>query len=381
MAKRNEFGVESSDGGGFGFSADDDGFEAMFEEATAASVADDEISEPVPSRRSQRAQREEEPYAPEEPVRPQAPEPVESFEQPSDEFGATSFEEVESDAPEVSVEELLRDPALTTSVPDFGFNESENQEVISVDNDFNDFGNFEEPENTDTVEWTDPALDQHYSPDLEGSRSFEPTIWPEPQPSFTPDPESTLEPSFYPEPVAEVTPVAIPEPEPVSVPVATAPITVQAPVATPVPPSEGDVDYIERVILTSDAIRDLQDADAKAVNMFITAGQPVDSHQELVLTALRADRQILKTADAILSAKSKTSVDRAFFILGLDESTFVDFGKILSHDLESTETVLFEGDRLQYARRLVDVVDNLADVSISRFEAVKAVLGAGEPVS
>ena len=82
--------------------------------------------------------------------------------------------------------------------------------------------------------------------------------------------------------------------------------------------------------------------------------------------------------EANLAAKSKTSVDRAFYILGLDDATFVDFGKILSHDLESTETVIFEGDRLQYARKLVDVVESLPAVSIKRFEAVKSVLGAGE---
>lgn len=374
--RRNEFGVESSDSGGFGFSADDDGFEEMFEAATSASVADDEISEPAPSRRSQRAQREE-PYAPEEPVRPEAPEPIAQPEQPDEGFD-------EEEPAELSVEELLRGTAPSETPEDsgYGFSGPEDQPADQPAEaaDFSDFGYFQEFDRDSTTEWSDPALDQEYGSDPEPEGTFAPEVWPDPQPSYTPEPEQEQPASFYPEPVEPVAPAPEPAPEP-----AIAPVAVEVPVVAPAPSvtpsSEDDVDYIERVILTSDAIRDLEDSDSKAVNMFITAGQPVESHQELVSAALRADRQILKTADAILSAKSQTSVDRAFFILGLDESTFVDFGKILSHDLESTETVFFEGDRLQYARRLVDVVDKLPDVSISRFKAVKAVLGAGELAS
>lgn len=369
--RRNEFGVESSDSGGFGFSADDDGFEEMFEAATSASVADDEISEPAPNRRSQRTQREES-SAPEQPVQPEPPEPVAQLEQPAD-------DSYEDEPAELSVEELLRDtaPSETPEDSSYGFIEPEDQ---PAEDDFSDFGDFQEFEGNGTAEWSDPALDQEYSANPEPEGTFAPDVWPDPQPNYVPEPEEEQSASFYPEPVEAATPTVEPDPEPV-----VAPVAVEAPAMIPAPPvaasSEGDVDYIERVILASDAIRDLEDSDSKAVNMFITAGQPVESHQELVFAALGADRQILKTADAILSAKAQTSVDRAFFILGLDESTFVDFGKILSHDLESTETVLFEGDRLQYARRLVDVVDKLPDVSISRFKAVKAVLGAGESAS
>lgn len=353
MAK-NEFGVESSSSGGFGAGVGAD-FEDMFEEATNVSVVDDEISDGS-HRGTPRA-----PKAPVEPVDPftdelsfsAGPDPVEEpdepagFDTPSDLDGM--FEQAESFS--VADDEISE------------VNAPEDQSELT--DSFDSFGADTEPSDSFSS-----FMDNQDSPV-------------EPLSFDTSEQDSYSEPEWE-EPEQVVAPPA-PEPEAYSPPVveAPAPVEEQAPVSAPIPasaiaPAEGDVDYIERVILTSDAIRELPEDDAKAVNMFITAGQPVDSHQELVLTALLANRQILKTAEAILTAKSKSSVDRAFHILGLDDETFVDFGKILSHDLEATETVLFEGDRLQYARKLVDVVESLPAVSIKRFEAVKSVLGAGE---
>jgi len=387
---RNEFGVESSDSGGFGAGVGSD-FEAMFAEATEASVVDDEVSQPRSGRRSNR---QEQPAAPSyydeptpvsAPASPVAPEPEPEPEPASFGFGGSNdIDAMFAEAENASVaDDEVREPAEPAqsfeSFESFG---SEPQDG------FESFGNGEAEQSAaeESFEnWVDPAIEAEYA-DYQGNSAPEVSV----QPSFTAEPEPVRAPepavSYAPSPVDPVP--SVPAPQPVAPvveaprqeePVRQAPV-VQAPVAqAPVRQiSEGDVDYIERVILTSDAIRELPEEDAKAVNMFITAGQPVESHQELVLTALFADRQILKTAEAILEAKAKSSVDRAFHILGLDDATFVDFGKILSHDLESTETVLFEGDRLQYARKLVDVVEALPSVSIERFKAVKSVLGAGE---
>lgn len=413
---KNEFGVESSSSGGFGAGVGDD-FEDMFEQAINASVVDDEVST---GRRSQPAPkpvpvsepdyfdsppiRNEEPVA-EEP-RVEAPiitaepsyEPEPSFEDTPSYGEPVAYEDVHQGyaAPEANEEpsfgapndlESMFDEAEGFSVADDELREPEAPaQVDQFEDSFDSFG--AEPEPT-------PLFNSFSEPTapVEEPQSFEPTTqWGQPA-AFEPEqpqPELSFEPTAEVEPEAPVihesAPVAAPEPETEAVyyePTVAEPTPSVVPESSPAPVAapqrtEADVDYIERVILTSDAIRELPQDDAKAVNMFITAGQPVESHQELVLTALHADRQIYSTTEAILEAKSKSSVDRAFHILGLDDATFVDFGKILSHDLESTETVLFEGDRLQYARKLVDVVESLPEVSIKRFEAVKSVLGAGE---
>jgi len=388
MAK-NEFGVESSDSGGFGAGVGND-FDFMFEEANNRSVVDDEVSEARPVR-----ERVAEPSfsfdtETEAPVVVEAPattfmdddEDEPSFAAPSgfDETGE-SFNETTSgfDAPSSfgetgNLDEMFSE-AESASVVDDEIREpvaEPSSSFESFDDSFENFGAEPQQEEQQSFEtsfesssevqdnWIDPAI------------AFdEPEVAVAPQPIREPvAPTPTPEPVYY--------APAVEEPRPSFVPESVETVAPARP-STPNPTgTEADVDYIERVILTSDAIRELPEGDAKAVNMFITAGQPVESHQELVLTALLADRQILKTSEAILEAKAKESVDRAFHILGLDDTTFVDFGKILSHDLETTETVIFEGDRLRYARKLVDVVEALPAVSIKRFEAVQSVLGAGE---
>lgn len=372
---RNEFGVESSNSGGFGAGVGSD-FEDMFEEATAASVVDDEVSDTRRSRRAAPAEPDyfNQPQAPQPPApleetsfepelgfEDQAPQPEPSFDAAPAGFGQTAdidsmFEQAEnaSVADDEISEPVEQVPAAEDSFDSFnsfGADPAESFDSFGADSSLEDAQSFQqEPEQSfDAPSWDEPAA-------AEPEPAYEPELAPEPQPE--PDPV------YYAPTVADPTPSVVP--------------AESAPAPSAPPADEGSVDYIERVILTSDAIRELDDTDAKAVNMFITAGQPVESHQELVLTSLLADRQIYRTAEAILAAKDKTSVDRAFYILGLDDATFVDFGKILSHDLESTETVIFEGDRLQYARKLVDVVESLPAVSIKRFEAVKSVLGAGE---
>ena len=377
---RNEFGVESSNSGGFGAGAGDD-FEDMFEEAISHSVVDDEVSEP---RRRQSAPsapvaaplpprvEEEIPFARE-------PEPAPSFTEPSftDEpsFDGPSFSDTtETEPSSFGTPDDLE--GMFSEAEDASLADDEVREPVAQEEDLDSFDSFgaDEPAesfNSFDEPYSDPALE-------ENTQSFGEVDWvdpvlaqdpdPIPAPSFSPEPVSA--PSFEPvfasiPPVSTPEPVSIPAPEPVSAPApASVPAPVSAPVAPavepeavyytptvteprpsvvpdpsatvsapPVAPAESDVDYIESVILTSDAIRELDEVDAKAVNMVISAGQPVDSHQELVLTALRADRQILKTSEAILEAKEKSSVDRAFHILGLDDATFVDFGKILSHYL------------------------------------------------
>ena len=409
MASKNEFGVESSSGSGFGIGVGDD-FEDMFEEATAASVVDDEVSDtrrrpatPAPVERDyfntpNTARQEPAPVTPPAPSFSEEPAFTEEQSYSTPIFDEIGFEEP-SFASSGDVDDMFATAegasVADDEVRDYGQNTGE-PELDA----FDDFG--AEPEPTSAPEpsfssytetpaepdsfsgWTDPALDLDPEPSFSEASA----------PVSVPAPVSAPAPA--PAPVVAPAPVSVPEPQPEPVyyqPTVTEPVpsvVPEPPVAAVVPapvervaqrvaiPTEGDVDYIERVILTSDAIRELEEEDAKAVNMFVTAGSPVETHQELVLTALLADRQILKTAEAILDAKIKSSVDMAFHILGLDEATFVDFGKILSHDLQSTQTVIFEGDRLQYARKLVDVVEALPAVSIKRFEAVKSVLGAGE---
>lgn len=386
MASKNEFGVESSSGGGFGLGAGDD-FEEMFDQATAASVVDDEISE---NHRRPAAQTAPAPTPSRDyfdtPAQEPVAAPIPSFEDEQIPSGTPLFDEIGFDnAPSFSNSGDLDDmfaQAENASVADDEIREVPAQPEPELES-FDSFGSFEDeqqaPAASDSFnDWSDPALDldPEPAPVVEPERRFAPEPVAAPVVRPEPIPEPAPAPVYYPPTVAEPVPSFVPEPVAAPAPVA-APVAVAAP-APVVARAEADVDYIERVILTSDAIRELEEEDAKAVNMFITAGQPVDSHQELVLTSLLADRQILKTAGAILDAKIKSSVDMAFHILGLDDATFVDFGKILSHDLQSTQTVIFDGDRLQYARKLVDVVEALPPVSIKRFEAVRSVLGAGE---
>lgn len=359
---RNEFGVESSDSGGFGAGAGDD-FEDMFRSAINASVVDDEVSETKSSKRNKKRQPSFEDLN---------NEPEESNDNSSytNENTSDNNEEESTFGATDDVDDMFKQ-AEEASVADDEISEVNSQ----TEDSHSDGDDSYKPESTDYG--NDDSFENFGSSEADASDQWDrgtsavtSTTTVEIEQEYKQEQEEVKEPVVY-----EPEPVTIAEPVPSVRPQKQEEKTVPAISRESM---EEEVDYIEKVILTSDAIRDLPEDDAKAVNMFITAGQPVDSHQELVLTALQSNRQIYKTADAILEAKGKTSVDRAFYILGLDNETFADFGKILSHDLESKESVLFEGDRLIYARKLVDIVEELPAVSVKRFEAVKSVLGAGE---
>lgn len=381
---RNEFGVESNAGGGFSSFGGSNNIEDMLAEAADLSVADDEISEEKSSSFGRRRNKQ--------------PQPVREREEttaPSS-FGVNNdFEDMFNEAASLSVEEdddVEESPQhfdMEQDVPvDDSFENSFASDPMNMDEDEVEEDEVAEPapntfQNPDSFagfendKWsTDQQDDEPIDGGYFGTDEVAP-VEPEqvieaPKPVPVPEPVepvADLDPSFVPVSEREVAPAPVEEVQERSV----TPM-----VSAPVPVSESDVDYIEKVILTSDAIRDLPEEDGKAANILITGGVPVGTHQELVLAALLADRQILKTADAVLDAKSKGSVDRAFYILGLDERTFEEFGKMISNDLDASETVLFEGDRLRYARKLVDVVEGLTAGSIKRFEAVQSVLQAGE---
>lgn len=375
---RNEFGVESNAGGGFSSFGGSNNIEDMLAEAADLSVADDEISEEKSSSFGRRRHKQSQPVAQrEEPAAPS--------------FGVSEdFEDMFEEATNRSVEDDAENEVEEST--DQGYQYDMEQDAPVEESFENSFA----PDPINMDETPEPAANTFQNPD--SFAGFEDDKWATEQQD-----EEPIDGGYYgttePEQVIEAPkPVPVPEPEPVEpiadldpsfIPVserevAPAPVEevqerhVTPMVSAPVAVTESDVDYIEKVILTSDAIRDLPEEDGKAANILITGGVPVGTHQELVLAALLADRQILKTADAVLDAKSKGSVDRAFFILGLDDRTFEEFGKMISNDLDASETVLFDGDRLRYARKLVDVVEGLTAGSIKRFEAVQSVLQAGE---
>lgn len=359
---RNEFGVEESDGGGFSFGGSNN-IEDMLEEAAGLSVADDEVSTGERSNSFRRHSKS-------------APKPVEvAPKAPENSFSnSDNFEDMFETATNLSVSE----DSEVRSNPEIDYfdldDDSNSQDTYSNGEAAESTSNnFENPDSFAGFE--DSKWDAEDDAPIDGGYGNEPETVTEVPVAASFEPEPTVAPPVRPTPA---TIVVAPAPVPVVEPIPVQVERIVEPMVKPVSISESDVDYIEKVILTSDAIRQLPEDDAKATNIFITGGIPVGSHQELVLAALLADRQILKTADAILEAKSNGSVDRAFYILGLDDRTFKEFGQMISNDLDASDTVIFEGDRLRYARRLVDVVEGLTDGSIKRFEAVQSVLQAGE---
>lgn len=384
---RNEFGVESNAGGGFSSFGGSNNIEDMLAEAADLSVADDEISEEKSSSFGRRRNKQS------QPVREREETPA-----PSSFGGNNDFEDMFNEAANLSVEEdddveeapqhfdMEQDGPVDDSFENsftsdpISMDEDETEEYEAAEPTTNTFQNPDSFAGFENDKWStdqqdDEPIDGGYYATDEVAPVEPEQVIEAPKPVPVPEPVrpvADLDPTFVPVSERKVAPAPVEEVQERYVP-PMAP-TVSAPVAV----TESDVDYIEKVILTSDAIRDLPEEDGKAANILITGGVPVGTHQELVLAALLADRQILKTADAVLDAKSKGSVDRAFYILGLDERTFEEFGKMISNDLDASETVLFDGDRLRYARKLVDVVEGLTDGSIKRFEAVQSVLQAGE---
>lgn len=377
---RNEFGVESNAGGGFSSFGGSNNIDDMLAEAADLSVADDEVSEEKSSSFGRRRNKQSQPVVErEEPAAPSFG-ISENFEDMLEEATSLSVDEdAEDDVEEYSDQSEQYDMEQDAPVEE-SFENSFAPDPINIDETPEPANTFQNPDSFagfeddkwDTEQQDDEPIDGGYFGTNEPEQVIEaPKPVPVPEP-VSAEPLNNLDPSYVPVSEREVAPAPVEEVQERYVSPMTP--TVSAPVAV----TESDVDYIEKVILTSDAIRDLPEEDGKAANILITGGVPVGTHQELVLAALLADRQILKTADAVLDAKSKGSVDRAFYILGLDERTFEEFGKMISNDLDASETVLFDGDRLRYARKLVDVVEGLTDGSIKRFEAVQSVLQAGE---
>lgn len=137
------------------------------------------------------------------------------------------------------------------------------------------------------------------------------------------------------------------------------------------------VGFIGAVVATSDAIRSLPEDSVKAVNIFITDGSPVSTHTDLVLAALSANLDTLEIVQAIVEAKQKEAVDMAFYILALSEPILKGVGNFISNDFSTDVKVIYNGDKLSYARELVNAIQGLTNESIERFNAVKLVLEAG----
>lgn len=136
---------------------------------------------------------------------------------------------------------------------------------------------------------------------------------------------------------------------------------------------EVNFDFVEKVIKVIDAYRKLNDEEQTVARHFI-AGSDTNKEDEalVVFKALETDPVKTRTFTILKKAKSYDQVERAFFLMGLDENSLSNLKNLVGsfNDDKSLNT----DDKIELSRNLVKNIDTL-DSSIIRYvEATESVL-------
>lgn len=225
------------------------------------------------------------------------------------------------------------------------------------------------------------------------------------------DAYSTPEPAYIPEPVYTPEPVAAPEPTyttpevqswddpsygtaysspaPVAVPSpSVAPVSSYvAPAPTPVAPTriqmrtEADqLNLVRKAIKILEAYRPLKEDVKAVVSQLISNGEDlIDDEAKFVVKVLNVDSELDATMQAFVEAKGLEPVERAFYVIGLDDKTMYSLGSLVSaFSGESIDTSL---TKILYSKAMVHDIEKLDRLVLEYVEATSTILAASREES
>lgn len=198
-----------------------------------------------------------------------------------------------------------------------------------------------------------------------------------PQYSYEPVEDVVEEPVLEPEPV-------VPEPEPyVPEPVYTPapePVEFHEPVQeyrnddVPAVPVNDSIGHIASIIRVVDAYRSLPADKKEVASKFILGNRIAQDEAEFVSAVLGVDPMLSLTMSTLTEASGMEPVERAFFVIDLDEALMYSVGDLMP--AFGKDSIEQNQPKSQYARKLVRIIESLDPAAMEHVAATAKVLKA-----
>lgn len=143
-----------------------------------------------------------------------------------------------------------------------------------------------------------------------------------------------------------------------------------------IPSIEDQIIQARRILNISDTYRKLSPEERSIAGQFISGGDEIEEEFTFIVRAINADPMLARTMIAATEAKSLTPVERAFYVIDLDNDLLESLGSLLVVFTEDEFPPLRE--RTKYARVLVKIIDELDQKAMSYIKATVSVLKAAE---
>lgn len=140
-----------------------------------------------------------------------------------------------------------------------------------------------------------------------------------------------------------------------------------------------DAALVARILRISTKYRELSDKERRVVTQFINNGEVIEAEEDLVLAVLNADSALTRIMRALHEARGRESIDRAFYVIELDETILRGVGSLMA--VFGNPEIPTDLPHSKYAREVVLGIDLLDDSSMELVTATESVLSAGEVVS
>lgn len=144
-------------------------------------------------------------------------------------------------------------------------------------------------------------------------------------------------------------------------------------------PDSIDSALVARILRISSKYRELGEKERTVVSQFINNGKVIEAEEDLVMAVLNVDPALTRVMRALREGRELESVDRAFYVIELDEYTLRGVGSLMT--VFGNEEISTELPHSKYAREVVAGIDKLDDTSMELVTATEAVLSAGEVIS
>lgn len=137
-----------------------------------------------------------------------------------------------------------------------------------------------------------------------------------------------------------------------------------------------DAALVGRVLRIIDEYRKLKPEEQKVVSQFLNEGVVIEDESELVVAVLNVDPLLTKIMRALREGRELDPVDRAFYIIDLEDDVLRSLGSLMS--VFGHEEISEELPHSKYAREVVNGIDSLGNDAMGLVNATEAVLSAGE---
>lgn len=135
-----------------------------------------------------------------------------------------------------------------------------------------------------------------------------------------------------------------------------------------------DVELASLVIKLYEAIQCLSPEERSIASQFISQEENIgEDYAKFAIAAINVDEMLTPTLSALTQAKELDAVNRAFFIMGLDNDLLENVGGLVEV-LSGMEINKDIKDKIGYSREIVSLVEELAPEAIAYVEATESII-------